>query len=461
MMRRETQTLLGLMLSSFIVNLGWGAILPFMAIYADLFFFDFDWGFMVINVTTQIGLLTSAMMISRAFLAPVYGRMSDVAGRKSVIVVGLAMYVFLTFGFGLAQAFWSLFLVRFFQGIASALVWPVAESAIVDISEEDKRGRNLGWFILSQTLGWAIGPFLGSGLFSISKLIVTTDVSAFRVTFFMLGGLSFLAFLAFNFMVIDPKTEKAKMSFKELWIALKEVLRTTGKIRLGVPSFLKPSFWRERNSSLKAIYVLSFTNGFNFSMVFPILSLFLEDSYLLTPEFIGVVFGISGIVGVSFNPLGGYLADKTSKKGVVVISGMLSATLLFFLGYEMIIYGLIALFVTRQLIQQINMPAFRALQADLVEEKIRGMEFGNVQMFNNLGAVLGPIIGGILYGQFRWTKWSVGSVNIFGIEVLMAITALIMILSSIMIFFFVKKKDMIISTKPKDIEQVPVIIEAD
>jgi len=436
-MRRETQTLLGLMLSSFIVNLGWGAILPFMAIYADLFFFDFDWGFMVINVTTQIGLLTSAMMISRAFLAPVYGRMSDVAGRKSVIVVGLAMYVFLTFGFGLAQAFWSLFLVRFFQGIASALVWPVAESAIVDISEEDKRGRNLGWFILSQTLGWAIGPFLGSGLFSISKLIVTTDVSAFRVTFFMLGGLSFLAFLAFNFMVIDPKTEKAKMSFKELWIALKEVLRTTGKIRLGVPSFLKPSFWRERNSSLKAIYVLSFTNGFNFSMVFPILSLFLEDSYLLTPEFIGVVFGISGIVGVSFNPLGGYLADKTSKKGVVVISGMLSATLLFFLGYEMIIYGLIALFVTRQLIQQINMPAFRALQADLVEEKIRGMEFGNVQMFNNLGAVLGPIIGGILYGQFRWTKWSVGSVNIFGIEVLMAITALIMILSSIMIFFFV------------------------
>ncbi|MHA1801539.1 MAG: MFS transporter, partial [Candidatus Heimdallarchaeaceae archaeon] len=334
-MRKKNQTLLGLMLSSFIVNLGWGAILPFMAVYTDLFFYDFDLGFVIIDVATQIGLLTSAMMISRAFLAPIYGKLSDVAGRKPVIVVGLSMYVFLTFGFGLATAFWSLFLVRFFQGIASALVWPVAESAIVDISEDEKRGRNLGWFILSQSLGWAIGPFLGSGLFALSKLLVTTDVNAFRITFFMLGGLSFFAFIAFNFMVIDPKTQRAKMSVKELWTALKEVLKATGRIRIGIPSFFRPSFWRERNGSLRSIYLLSFTNGFNFAMVFPILSLFLVESYAMTPEYVGIIFGISGIAGVTFNPLGGYLADKTSKKGIVVISGIISAIFLFFLGFQM------------------------------------------------------------------------------------------------------------------------------
>ncbi len=448
-MRKERQTLLGLMLSSFIINLGWGAILPFMAIYADLFFYDFDWGFMTLDVTTQIGLLTSAMMISRAILAPVFGKLSDSAGRKPVIVVGLAMYVFLTFGFGLAKAFWSLFLVRFFQGVASALVWPAAESAIVDISEDDKRGRNLGWFILSQTLGWAIGPFLGGGLFSLSKLMVGNDVGAFRVTFFLLGTLSFLSFLAFNLMVIDPKTGTARMSFRELWIALKEVVKTTVKIRFRVPSLFKPSFWKERTKSLKSIYFLSFTNGFNFAMIFPILSLFLVDSYALTPEFIGIVFGISGIVGVTFNPLGGYLADKTSKKHLVVISGILSAILLFFLGFEMVVYAIIALFIIRQLVQQINMPAFRALQADLVEDEKRGMEFGNVQMFNNLGAVLGPIIGGILYGRFRGAipLWSIGKVNIFGLEVLLIITTSIMILSAMVIFFFVKKEDFVVNAK--------------
>ena len=448
-MRKERQTLFGLMLSSFIINLGWGAILPFMAIYADLFFYDFHWGSLTINVTTQIGLLTSAMMISRAILAPIFGRLSDSEGRKPVIVVGLAMYVFLTFGFGLAKAFWSLFLVRFFQGVASALVWPVAESAIVDISEDEKRGRNLGWFILSQSLGWAIGPFLGSGLFSLSKLMVVGDVAAFRITFFFLGALSFFSFLAFNFMVIDPKTGTARMNLKDLWKALVDVLKTFGQFRIRVPKLLRPSFWKERSGSLKSIYFLSFTNGFNFAMVFPILSLFLVDSYGLTAETVGIIFGISGIVGVTFNPLGGYLADKTSKKILVVISGTLSAILLFFLGFQMVAYGLIALFIVRQLIQQINMPAFRALQADLVKDEVRGLEFGNVQMFNNFGAVLGPIIGGILYGQFRGSTplWTIGSVNIFGLEVLLIITTTIMILSALVIFFFVKKKDYVVNVK--------------
>ena len=450
-MQKERQTLFGLMLSSFIINIGWGAILPFMAIYADLFFYDFHWGSLTIDVTTQIGLLTSAMMISRAILAPIFGKLSDTEGRKPVIVVGLSIYIFLTFGFGLAKAFWSLFLVRFFQGVASALVWPVAESAIVDISSDDKRGRNLGWFILSQSLGWAIGPFLGSGLFSLAELMVTSDVAAFRITFFFLGGLSFLSFIAFNFMVIDPKTGTARMNFKDLWKALVEVLKTFGKIRFKVPTLFKPSFWRERTGSLKSIYFLSFTNGFNFSMVFPLLSLFLVDSYGLTAGTVGIIFGISGIAGVSFNPLGGLLADKTNKKILVVITGMLSAFLLFFLGFQMIVYGLIALFIIRQLIQQINMPAFRALQADLVKDEIRGLEFGNVQMFNNLGAVLGPILGGFLYGKFRSATplWTVGKADIFGIEVMLIITTTIMFLSALVILFFVKPHDYVIRTTRK------------
>ena len=83
----------------------------------------------------------------------------------------------------------------------------------------------------------------------------------------------------------------------------------------------------------------------------------------------------------------------------------------------------------------------------------RGLEFGNVQMFNNLGAVLGPIIGGILYGQFRSEspQWYLGSIGIFGLEVLLVITTTIMILSSLVILFFVKQKDMVIKRRDEDI----------
>jgi MFS family permease len=463
-MKKENQTLFGLMLSSFIVNLGFGAILPFMAIYANNFFHVWDWGFVKINIATQIGLLTSAMMISRAFLAPFYGRMSDKAGRKPLMVVGMAMYVVLTFGFGLAQAFWSLFLVRFFQGIASALVWPIAESAVVDISADDKKGRNLGWFILSMSLGWSVGPFLGGGLFSLSELIVPTEVAAFRVAFFFMGAISSISFIVFNLMVIDPKTQKAKMSFKEIGIAIKEVIVVTAKIRPGIPDFLRPSFWKERTGSLRAVFVMGFSNGFGFSMVFPILSLFLEEVYLLSPDYIGYVFGIAGIAGVVFNPIGGYLADKTSKKTLVVTTAIGSGILLFFLGFQMGVIALIGVFVGRQMVQQINMPAFRALQADLVEADKRGLEFGNVQMFFNLGAVIGPIIGGIIYDQFRYDSWIISGFTVYGLEVIMIITTIMAFISALVTILFVKKKDMIVFPKiasQEEKEFLPVVIEGE
>ncbi|MCE7741273.1 MAG: MFS transporter [Candidatus Heimdallarchaeota archaeon] len=501
-MKRETQTLFGLMLSSFIVNLGFGAIMPFLSLYANHFFEPWDWGFTTVGVVTQIGLLTSAMMISRAFLAPFFGKMSDKAGRKPVIVVGLTMYVFLTFGFGLARAFWSLFLVRFFQGIASALVWPVAESAVVDISPNDKRGRNIGWFMLSMTLGWSVGPFMGGGLFALVESLIGLDlvkfagmsllalpaavgsgsfnlfdtlhnnlfptidlvgnaeVLSFQITFFLMGGLSLLAVILFNFLVIDPKTKKAKMSLKELWIAILEVIKSFFKIRIGIPAFFKPSFWKERTVSLRALFVMAFSNGFSFAMIFPILSLFLAQFYGMSTELIGTVFGIAGIAGVTFNPIGGYLADKSSKKLLVIVSGVVSALLLATLGFQMVLWVLIALFITRQMFQQINMPAFRALQADLVKPETRGLEFGNVQLFHNFGSVFGPILGGILYDVFSKVSWSIGTVTVFGVEIIMIITSSIMIFAVIIVGIFVKKEDMVLNGLPSvvNVREQPIIL---
>ncbi len=447
-MQKEKRTLFGLMLSSFIVNLGFGAIMPFLSIYASLFFYPLHYGHLVINEVTQIGLLTSAMMISRAFLAPFYGKMSDKAGRKPVIVVGLAFYVILTFAFGLAQSFYALFLVRFLQGIASALVWPVAESAIVDISKPDKKGRNLGWFIMSMTLGWSLGPFLGSLFLWLSKLIVDTQVDAFRVTFFIMGGLAFLGFIIFNIIVIDPKTNKARMTPKELGTAIWEVVKATFNVKnINIPGFMKPSFWRERNTSLKTLFIMAFSNGFGFAMVFPIFSLFLFQFYGLSEEFIGTVFGVTGLIGVIFNPIGGWISDKKSKKIVVLFTGLLSGLFISLIGIKMALFLLLGLFVLRQVVQQMNMPAFRALQAEIISPEKRGFEFGNVQMFFNLGSIFGPIVGGILYDTFMHDVWVIKNITIFGVERLFLLTFILAIFATLVLVIFVKKEDYYINKK--------------
>jgi MFS family permease len=138
--------------------------------------------------------------------------------------------------------------------------------------------------------------------------------------------------------------------------------------------------------------------------------------------------------------------------------------MLFFLGFEMGVYLLIGVFVGRQMIQQINMPAFRALQADLVVAEKRGLEFGNVQMFFNLGAVIGPIIGGILYDHFRYDSWNIAGITTYGIEVIMIITTIIAFFSAMVTLLFVKKEDFVVSPKipvQPDIEIVSAVIEGE
>ncbi|UJG41093.1 MAG: MFS transporter [Candidatus Heimdallarchaeum aukensis] len=457
-MDKNKRTLFGLMLSSFIVNLGFGAIMPFLSIYSSLFFYPIDLGFIIIREVTQIGLLTSAMMISRAFLAPFYGRMSDKEGRKAIIVVGLGLYVILTFGFGLATSFYALFVVRFVQGIASALVWPVAESAVVDVSKEEERGRNLGWFMMSMTLGWSLGPFLSTVLIWFAKLFVSSQIKAFQFTFFMMGGLSFIGFMIFNILVIDPKTNKARMSAKEIWTAVVLVIKTTFNIsNLGIPSFLKPSFWKERTVSLRAVFIMAFSNGFGFAMVFPIFSLFFYQFYNLSEEFIGTIFGIVGLIGVVFNPIGGWVSDRTNKKVVVLFTGLISGILMGFAGFQFSIMLIIGLFTARQIVQQMNMPSFRALQADLVEPEKRGLEFGNVQMFFNTGSILGPILGGILYDKFSEQEFTFMGLQAFGVEYLFLITSSLAIIATIVLIIFVKKRDFVVNKLKENKEEYSFI----
>lgn len=158
----------------------------------------------------------------------------------------------------------------------------------------------------------------------------------------------------------------------------------------------------------------------------------------------GVIFGTAGMLGIVFNPIGGFIADRSNKKLLVILTALASGIFISVLGVQMSLYILVSLFIMRQVVQQISMPAFRALQADLVPEEVRGLEFGNVQMFFNLASILGPIVGGILYDALRPFTWSFGSLTIFGVEVLFMITFILTLFSVVIISTFVSPKDYLV-----------------
>ena len=156
----EKNNLIALSLASISITVGFGVIIPFFPLYAGEILDPIKFLFFDMGIALQVGIFTSAFMFVRFLLAPAFGDMSDVSGRKPIILVGMSIYAVLMVLFGFAFDFFSLLLVRGLQGLASAAVWPVGEALIVDSSSSKNVGKNLGYYILSMQVGNGFRSFL-------------------------------------------------------------------------------------------------------------------------------------------------------------------------------------------------------------------------------------------------------------------------------------------------------------
>lgn len=438
-----TNNLIALCLASFVVVTGFGVILPFFPLYASEMLFEFNFLGFPIGLAFQIGIMTSAFMFTRFLLAPAYGDLSDVSGRKPIILVGMSLYTFLLFGFGLAFDFLSLLTLRALQGIASAAVWPVGEALIVDTSTKSTTGRNLGYYIMSMQAGMAAGPFIGFIFYAGLNVIVGfPPILSYRLTFICQGVMGLLATVIVALLVNDPRQIEDKSS--SIVASFVIAIRQMGRKTIQSPKYLITTFSsseKYRNRSLYTIYLVAVINGFGNAMIFPLIALFLTDYYFLNPEIIALVIGIVGILALSGNPLGGTLSDKLARKHVVWISGLLRGVLYLFLFIQLGLFAVITAFAFQRFLWAIYQPAFRATQSELIPEAVRGKEFGLVQALFNLGSVLGPIIGGALYDQLLGITFTLNGVMFLGVGVTFALAGILGIIGSITFLLFVTSSD--------------------
>jgi SP family arabinose:H+ symporter-like MFS transporter len=89
----------------------------------------------------QLGLVVGATSIGCIPGAWIAGKMSDVYGRKKVMLLTALLYVVAALGSGLAGSFWSLVVFRLVGGIAIGLASTVAPIYISEIAPARTRGR--------------------------------------------------------------------------------------------------------------------------------------------------------------------------------------------------------------------------------------------------------------------------------------------------------------------------------
>jgi EmrB/QacA subfamily drug resistance transporter len=106
--------------------------------------------------------VTAAYMATETAGMPIFGKLSDMYGRKRFFLFGLGLFVLASMLCGTAHSMWQLALYRALQGIGGGALMPVAFTIIFDVVPPERAGRFSGMFGAVFGAASIIGPLLGA-----------------------------------------------------------------------------------------------------------------------------------------------------------------------------------------------------------------------------------------------------------------------------------------------------------
>ena len=102
-----------------------------------------------------------AYLVSFASCLPIFGRLCEMFGRKSLYLIGYIIFVLATTLCGFASDMTWLIVFRVLQGVGGSLLGANSISILVKAVNQDRRGRALGFFAAAQAIGMSAGPAVG------------------------------------------------------------------------------------------------------------------------------------------------------------------------------------------------------------------------------------------------------------------------------------------------------------
>ena len=182
-----------LAVSIFACMLGSGIVVPLLPVYAQSLGASAFW----------LGVVFASFPISRILTTPVFGRLSDRKGRKLFIAIGLLAYGVISFGFAWVNTIFQLASLRFLHGVAGAMILPIAQAYVGDISPPGEEGKWMGYANAAFMGGFGFGPLMGG---------VIAEHLGMDIAFFTMGILSLLAFATVVFSLPESKPKHSASS---------------------------------------------------------------------------------------------------------------------------------------------------------------------------------------------------------------------------------------------------------
>lgn len=114
-----------------------------------------------LNGASLYAWVVSAYLLSSTVTVPIYGKFSDVFGRKVMLIIGVCLFLAGSWLSGASQNMNELVAFRAIQGLGAGALFPIVLAIIGDLYSPRERGRFQGLFGAVFALSFLVGPFIG------------------------------------------------------------------------------------------------------------------------------------------------------------------------------------------------------------------------------------------------------------------------------------------------------------
>jgi EmrB/QacA subfamily drug resistance transporter len=103
----------------------------------------------------------SSFLLMQSVTTPIYGKLSDIFGRKPIFLIGTIIFLIGSLLCGFATSMGLLILYRFIQGIGAGAVMPIATTLVGDLYSLEERSKIQGYLSSVWGISSVIGPLAG------------------------------------------------------------------------------------------------------------------------------------------------------------------------------------------------------------------------------------------------------------------------------------------------------------